>query len=71
MSLRDLQNMPIYFPSGKYELSICFFIATQYFIPVTIFSGAPLKRITGEDDRNTQMFFTPELDKHVYLAFHL
>ena len=32
MSLRYLQNMPIYFPSGKYKLSIRSFIAAQFFL---------------------------------------
>ena len=33
ISIRYLQNIPIYFPSEKYKLSIRSFIATQYFIP--------------------------------------
>ena len=37
---------------------------------MTIFSGAPLKRMTGEDDR-IRNFFSPELDNNVYQAFHL
>ena len=33
MRLRYLQNIPIYFPSGKYKLSIRSFIAAQYLVP--------------------------------------
>ena len=64
---------------------ICQFISLQeninfQFVPLllhntsclmTVFSGAPLKRMTGEDDRNKQIFFSPELDNNVYQVLHL
>ena len=70
MSYRHLQNMPIYFPSGKYKVSVRSFIAHNTSCPMTLFSGAPIKRMTGEDDRNTQTFFSLELDNNVYQPFH-
>ena len=62
MTLSYLKNMPIYFSSGKYKLSIHSFIATKYLPPnpMAIFGA------TAKDDwwRMIEIcsFFSPELD---------
>ena len=45
MTLSYLKNMPIYFSSGKYKLSIHSFIATKYLVPnpMAIFGATTLE----------------------------
>ena len=50
MSLRYLQNMSIYFPSGNFQFVPLLLHNTS--CPVTISTGTPLKRMTGGDDKN-------------------
>ena len=70
MTLSYLKNMPIYFSSLKYKLSIRSFIATKYLVPnpMAIFGATALGWLVA-DDKNMQFFLSPELD-NVYQAFH-
>ena len=71
MTFSYLKDVPIYFSSGKYRLSIHSFIARKYLVPnpMAIFGATALK-----DDWwrmiKYAIFFSPELD-NVYQAFHI
>ena len=59
MSLSYSQNMPIYYSSGKCELSICSFLEDCY----NCFHAryfTPLEKIFGEWQTCTRKFFSPE-----------
>ena len=75
MSPSCSQNMPIYFPSGKYKLPICSFLEYCYTI---VFLGVflaqyfvhPSKGCLMQEKR-AQNFFSPELGNNLYQAIHL
>ena len=70
MTLSYLKNMPIYFSSGKYKLSIHSFIATKYLVPnpMTIFGATDLKNDWWGMIKICNCF-SPDFD-NVYQTFH-
>ena len=50
--------MPIYFPSGKYKLSIRSFLEYRYIIFDVQYFMCALKRMFVFDDRNRQKYFS-------------
>ena len=70
MSLSYLQNMSIYYPSGKYKLSICSFLEYCYTI-VFVSDILSRKMMFGAWYICAQNYFNPESDTNFYQAFHL
>ena len=70
MTYSYLKNMPIYFSSGKYKLSIHSFIATKYLVPnpMAIFGATALKDDLWRMIEICKVFLNPNLD-NVYQAF--
>ena len=70
MSLRNLQNASVYYPSGKYKLLIRSCLEYCYTI-IFVHNTVPLKRMSRAWYKCAQIFFSPEFDTNFYQVFHL
>ena len=70
MSLRNLQNASVYYPSGKYKLLIRSCLEYCYTI-IFVHNIVPLKRMSCAWYKCAQNFFIPEFDTNFYQVFHL
>ena len=68
MSPSYLQNVQIYYPSGKYKLSIRSFLGYCHTI-VFVHNIMPLKRMFDAWYKYAQNFFIPEFDHNFCHAF--
>ena len=70
MSLRNLQNASVCYPSGKYKLLIRSCLEYCYTI-IFVHNTVPLKRMSRAWYKCAQIFFSPEFDTNFYQVFHL